>query len=93
MHMYMLELKPGSLDQSSHSESKVCLCSISKLYVQDSCINKRDNELGIGSVQVPSCHAVHDTSSTTCESVFTDGTPAFTYCGLTQQTQCFGDTL
>ncbi len=63
----------------------LCLCSISKLYVHDACINKRDNELGIGSVQVPTCHEVQDTSSTTCESVFTDGTPAFTFCCLSQK--------
>lgn len=52
------------------------LCSISKLYVQDACINRRDNELGMGSVELPACSAVHDNSDQTCESVFADGEPA-----------------
>ena len=63
------------------------LRSISKLYVQDACINKRDNELGLGSVQIPACSAVHDTSASTCESVFTSGWHSLDPCTKSIQSQ------
>lgn len=47
--------------------------SVSKLYVQDACINRRDNELGLESVQVPICAQAHDSSATVCQSVFASG--------------------
>ncbi len=47
--------------------------SVSKLYVQDACINKRDNELGLDSIQVPLCAEAKDSTATVCQSVFSDG--------------------
>ncbi|CAL8469869.1 g9411 [Coccomyxa elongata] len=47
--------------------------SVSKLYVQDACINKRDNELGIGSIQLPLCNEAHDNGAQICQSVFSNG--------------------
>lgn len=48
-------------------------CSISKLYIQDACINRRDNELGLNSFELPLCAAAKDSSASVCESVFTSG--------------------
>ena len=50
-----------------------CLRSISKLYIQDACINKRDNEVGLSSIQLPTCAEAQDGSSGVCQSVFKDG--------------------
>ncbi len=55
------------------------LRSISKLYIQDACINKRDNELGLGSIQLPACAEAQDSSSATCQSVFKDGEQHYLY--------------
>ncbi len=46
---------------------------MSKLYVQDACINKRDNELGLGSIQLPLCDEAHDNGAQICQSVFKIG--------------------
>ena len=59
----------------SFLDRQMCPCSISKLYVQDACVNRRDNELGLSSVQIPPCNEVQDTSPATCESVFANGEP------------------
>ncbi|KAK9916152.1 hypothetical protein WJX75_009433 [Coccomyxa subellipsoidea] len=47
--------------------------SVSKLYVQDACINRRDNELGLGSIQVPLCSEALDNTAQVCQSVFQNG--------------------
>jgi hypothetical protein len=49
------------------------LCSISKLYIQEACINKRNNELGLNSFGLPLCAAAVDGSASVCEQVFASG--------------------
>ena len=87
LFMVLTEYKPHRSNRSLAStacipdsllslpERYICPCSISKLYVQDACVNRRDNELGLSSVQIPPCSEVQDTSPATCESVFANGEP------------------
>ncbi|KAL3155524.1 hypothetical protein ABBQ38_011075 [Trebouxia sp. C0009 RCD-2024] len=47
--------------------------SVSKLYMQDACIDKRNNGLGVNTVKQISCKQAESESSETCETVFTPG--------------------
>lgn len=73
-------------NNASRSMGAVHLRSISKLYVQDACINKRDNELGLSSIQLPACADAQDGSSAVCQSVFKNGGFSITT-GLREHTQ------
>lgn len=48
-------------------------CRISKLYVQDSCISLRDNQLGWTSYKSLVCLSADDDGSKTCKNVFNNG--------------------